>query len=555
MLLPCCPGPAPPGRCSGPPVCTLCVSCCVYGVLGLLAPVHWFARSVCGDRVYGVLCLLAPVHHCARSVCGVACTVPWASWLLFTGVHAQCVVLRVRCPGPLGSCSPACTLSVLCCVRGVLGRLASVHRCVCSGGLCRVYGVLSPLAPVHRCARFVCGVVCAASWASWLLFTDARARRVLLACFLSPSLILACSSACSSGLSSCFFSPSRPRGALGVRIRVSVCGSPPFRPLLLLFPPGSCPPCAPPHLTLLLPLLSAILSPPLQSVPVRAPSSHPRPILLLLLSLPTSCSFSSRFASSLLLVLPLPFLALVLVLLSVSLRRRLLLLVCRPRPSISGPPCPRTFQSRCVASRDVPVRGTGRTPGLFVVFPPLPRTLQSMAAGSPPDDPVRGLGPCFIPPRILQSRASFCPILSVASDAPSRRAGFTPGRSSPRLVPCFVPPRMLHSGASFYGIISVASDAPGSPPADPVRGPGPCSTPPWMLQSGASVFCILSVAPGAPVRGTGFTPRRSSPGASAVRHSAPDAQIWGVCLSYSLCCPGRSSPWHRFHPRTIQSGG
>ena len=45
----------PPGPCS--PVCTLCVWCCVYGVLGLLAP----------------------VHRCARSVCGVACTVSWAS--------------------------------------------------------------------------------------------------------------------------------------------------------------------------------------------------------------------------------------------------------------------------------------------------------------------------------------------------------------------------------------------------------------------------------------------------------------------------------------------
>ena len=213
-----CPGP--PGSCL--PVCTLCVWCCVYGVLGLLAPVHRCARSVCGVActvswasrllftgvhalcvvlcarcpgppgscspvctlcvwccAYGVLGLLAPVHWCARSVCGVACTAFWASWLLFTGVHALCVVLRVRCPGPPCSCSPVRTLCVWCCVRGVLGRLAPAHLCACSGVLCRVYGVQGALAPVHRCARFVCGVVCALSWASWLLFSVARARSVV----------------------------------------------------------------------------------------------------------------------------------------------------------------------------------------------------------------------------------------------------------------------------------------------------------------------------------------------------------------------------------------
>ena len=234
-----CPGP--PGSCS--PVCTLCVWSSVYGVLGLLAPVHRCAHSVCGVActvfwaswllftgvhalcgvactaswaswllftgmhalcvmlcarcpgpprscapvctlcvwccVYGVLGLLAPVHRCARSVCGVACTAYWASWLLFTGVHALCVVLRVRCPGPPGSCSPVRTLCVWCCVRGVLGHLAPVHLCACSGVLCRVYGVLGTLAPVHRCARFVCAVVCAVSWASWLLFSGVRARCVV----------------------------------------------------------------------------------------------------------------------------------------------------------------------------------------------------------------------------------------------------------------------------------------------------------------------------------------------------------------------------------------
>ena len=32
----------------------------------------------------------------------VACSVSWATWLLFTGVLAPCVVLRVRRPGPPG---------------------------------------------------------------------------------------------------------------------------------------------------------------------------------------------------------------------------------------------------------------------------------------------------------------------------------------------------------------------------------------------------------------------------------------------------------------------
>ena len=256
--------PGPPGSCS--PVCTLCVWCCVYGVLGLPAPVHRCARPVCGVactvsraprllftgaqalrvvscvrcpgppgscsavctpcvwcRVYGVLGFPAPVHRCARPVCGVACTASWASRLLFTGVHVLCVVLRVRCPGPPGSCWPVCTLCAWCCVYGVLGPPAPVHRCarsacgvactaswasrllftaghalcvvlrvrrpgppgscspVCTPCVwCCVYGVLGSLAPVHRCARPACGVVCTVSWASRLLFTGAHALRVVL---------------------------------------------------------------------------------------------------------------------------------------------------------------------------------------------------------------------------------------------------------------------------------------------------------------------------------------------------------------------------------------
>ena len=88
------------------------------------------------------------------------CAVSWATWLLCTGVPARCVVLRVRCPGPPGSCSPVCPLGVLFCVCGVLGLLA----------------------PVHRCARSVCCVGCAVSWACWLLFSvcPSVATKVLL---------------------------------------------------------------------------------------------------------------------------------------------------------------------------------------------------------------------------------------------------------------------------------------------------------------------------------------------------------------------------------------
>ena len=144
--------------------------------MGNLALVHRCARSVCCFScavlwatwlmftsvparcvacVCGVLGHLAPVHRCARLLRCFACAVSRATWLLFTGVPARCVVLRAPCPGPLGSCSPVCPLGVLCCVCGVLG----------------------PLAVVHRCARPLCYAV---SWATWLLFTGVRARCVVL---------------------------------------------------------------------------------------------------------------------------------------------------------------------------------------------------------------------------------------------------------------------------------------------------------------------------------------------------------------------------------------
>ena len=168
--------PEPPGSCS--PACMPCVWCCVCGVLGRLAP----------------------VHRCARSVCGVACTVSWASWLLFTGVHALCVVLRVRCLGPPGSCSPVCTLCAWCCVYGVLGLLA----------------------PVHRCARSVCGVACTVSWASWLLFTGVHALCVVLR-VRCPGRPGSCSPVCTLCVWCCVY------GVLGLlapvhRCARSVCG-------------------------------------------------------------------------------------------------------------------------------------------------------------------------------------------------------------------------------------------------------------------------------------------------------------------------------------------
>ena len=198
VLLVRCPGPL--GSCL--PVCPRGVLCCVCGVLG-----H-----------------LAPVHRCARSVRVVARAVSWATWLLFRGVPARCVVLRVRCSGLLGSCSPVCWLGVLCCVCGVLGHLAPVHRCACSVrcavcrgslatrllfiallarcvvlrvrctwplgscspvcplcALCCLCGVVGHLAtPVHRCGHSVRSVACAVSLATRLLFTAVLARCVVL---------------------------------------------------------------------------------------------------------------------------------------------------------------------------------------------------------------------------------------------------------------------------------------------------------------------------------------------------------------------------------------
>ena len=284
VLLVRCPGPL--GSCS--PVRPLGALCCLCGVLGPLAPVHRCARVVCcvvcavswatwllftgvparcvvllvrcpgplGSCspvclrgallcVCGVPGHLAPVHRCARVVCCVACTVSWATWLLFSGVPARCAVLLVRCPGPLGSRSPVRPLGALLCVCGVLGHLAPVHRCTCvvccvacavfwanwllftfvpswcvvllvrcpwplgscspvcpRGLLLCVCGVLGHLAPVHQCACSVCRFVCAVSWATWLLFTGVPARCVVLL-VQCPGPLGSCSPVCPLGALLC----------------------------------------------------------------------------------------------------------------------------------------------------------------------------------------------------------------------------------------------------------------------------------------------------------------------------------------------------------------
>ena len=144
--------------------------CPTHGVLVLSCP----SAALC---VRGVPGFLAPVHRCGRAVCCVVSAVSWATWLLFTGAPARCSVLRVRCPGPLGSRSPVCPLGVLCCVCGVLGHLACVRRCACS----------------------VCCFACAASRATWLSFTGVPALSFVL--FVRcPGPLGSCSPVCPLGM-------------------------------------------------------------------------------------------------------------------------------------------------------------------------------------------------------------------------------------------------------------------------------------------------------------------------------------------------------------------
>ena len=216
-----------------------CVACAVSWGLGSCSLVCSVGALCC---VCGVLGHLAPVHRCARSVRCDVCAVSGATWLLFTVALAPCVVLRARCPGPLGSCSPVCSLGALRCVCSVLGNLAPVHRCarsarsvacavswatwplftsvharglvlrvrpagplgssslVCTLGLlCCLCGVRGHRAHVHRCARSACCVACALSWATWLLFTGVLVRRVVMR-VRCPRLLGSCSPVCTLGV-------------------------------------------------------------------------------------------------------------------------------------------------------------------------------------------------------------------------------------------------------------------------------------------------------------------------------------------------------------------
>ena len=129
-------------------------------------------RCVCN-----VLGHLTPVHRCPRSARCVACAVYSATWFLFTGVRAPCVVLCVRCMGPLVSLSPSCTLGVRCVLCGFLGHLASVHRyarpvhCVA----CAVSSATWLLFTGVPARCIVLCVACAGLWVTWLLFTGVRA--------------------------------------------------------------------------------------------------------------------------------------------------------------------------------------------------------------------------------------------------------------------------------------------------------------------------------------------------------------------------------------------
>ena len=161
----------------------------------LLPPARWVGRVAPVRPPHGVLVLscpsaalrvcgvpghLASVHRCARVVCCVVSAVSWATWLLFTAAPARCIVLRVRCPRPIGSRSPLCPLVVLCCVCGVLGHLA----------------------PVHRCAHCVRCFACAVSGATWLLFTGVPAPSFIL--FVRcPGPLGSCSPVCPPGVLLC----------------------------------------------------------------------------------------------------------------------------------------------------------------------------------------------------------------------------------------------------------------------------------------------------------------------------------------------------------------
>ena len=233
---------------SGLPVRYLGALCIVCRLLGHLLSPHRRARSVrrvacavswrtrllfTGVPARGVLlrvrCFgpLGPCSPLYRSVRCVSCLVSWATWVLFTGVPARGVVLCVRSPWPLASYSPLCPLGALCCMCGLLGHLKSVHWCACPwcsvacavswatwpmftavplGAVCFVSCLLGHLASVHRCARPRYRVVCVVSLATWLVFTGVPARCVVLRVWFPGSLGF-CFLVCLPGALCCVWCP------------------------------------------------------------------------------------------------------------------------------------------------------------------------------------------------------------------------------------------------------------------------------------------------------------------------------------------------------------
>ena len=150
---------------------------------------------------------------------------------------------------------------------------------------------------------------------------------------------------------------------------------------------------------------------------------------------------------------------------------------------------PRTIQSRGFGR--APLRPGCSNPGRpFDVFSPLPRTLQSVAPGSPQDDRVRGLGPSSTPPRMLQSGAS-CISLSLLSSAhqPHR------ARSCELALQLWGRHEGAQGGAPLAWVWSLRGRALTHPRPLVLSGvrPGPASRWPWVRCAG--VGARLSLAP------------------------------------------------------------
>ena len=142
---------------------------------------------------------------------------------------------------------------------------------------------------------------------------------------------------------------------------------------------------------------------------------------------------------------------------ALHMRSRLSPATCRRCPP---PPPPCTPAVRAPYVRD------------SVIFSLLPRTLQSVVPGSPPDGPVLGLMPCLFLPRMLQPGAPFF-FFFVFSQLPrtlqSVAPGLPPDDPVRGLAPCFIPP-----GCSNLGRLFVALSLPQSalsPSSSPLHFP------------------------------------------------------------------------------------